>query len=159
MFPPPSAWSLRVDLHPIYSSRVNSRSPGMANTVAQGRHLPNLCPGCGHVCIITQADLGCVGGAYFVTLLRASVMRRNPLSLPMLSGLATILAGIISVSLLAIRSFYDPALDVSAPRDLVLALLSGVYTAGVCLVVGPLLLLLTPLFAFHQSGRTRGWRA
>ena len=115
--------------------------------------------GVGVVTAVGPQTLGCVAGVYAVVLLRASVMRRNPFSLPLLAGLASMLAGIVAVALLAVRSVYDTSLAIDAPREFLDALLSAVYTSVVCLPVGPLLLLLAPLFGFQHSGRIRAWRS
>jgi rod shape-determining protein MreD len=116
-------------------------------------------PGGGLVTTIGPNALGCATAAYAVVLLRASVMRKNPLALPMLAALATFLAGVVSVAILQTRSLYDPSLTFGAGAALVRTLFSALLTAALALPLGPLLLFVSPLFGFQHSGRVRTWRS
>lgn len=116
-------------------------------------------PGGGLVTLIGPNALGCVTAAYAVVLLRASVMRKNPLALPVLAALATFLAGVVTVAILQTRSLYDPSLSVGAGSSLLRTFFSALLTTALALPLGPLLLLVSPLFGFQHSGRVRTWRS
>lgn len=112
--------------------------------------------------VVTTLGPGALGGflaAYTVVVMRGSMMRRNPLTLSLLSFVATIMLTIAATTLLEARSLWDPALRVAAGHDLWIGLLRGVYTALVAAPIGAGLGLLTPLFAFQHAHRMRGWRS
>jgi cell shape-determining protein MreD len=104
---------------------------------------------------VGPAALGCVAAAYTVVVMRGSMIRRNPLTLPVLSAVASVTLVVVWVTLLEARSWYDPMVDIRAGQELWRGLLRALYTAALALPFGALLALSSPLFGFQHTGRPR----
>jgi len=100
--------------------------------------------------------LGYLLAAQLVLTIRASVLRRNPLALVVLTMVAGGIIQLVVVFLLAIRSGYDPIAIEPLPAMLV-GLGSAIYSGASALVFALVLLPLTPIMGFpaHSSGHAR----
>jgi hypothetical protein len=101
---------------------------------------------------IGPGAIGMVLGAQFVLLVRGLVIRRNPLTLVVLSVAAGIIAAICTVAIITVRQFIlkDP-IEWSPTHELTQRLFSAVVTGGSALVMSIFLLPLTPLLGLHHS--------
>lgn len=109
----------------------------------------------GNLFLFGPGALGTVLGAQFVLLVRGMVIRRNPLTLVVLSMAAGIISAICTVALITVREFIlrDPI--VWAPtHELMDRLFSAILTGGSGLVLGVLLLPLTPMLGL-PAGQQR----
>lgn len=100
----------------------------------------------GTIFVIGPSAIGMVLGAQFVLLVRGMVIRRNPLTLVFLSMAAGVIIAICTVAHITVREVIlrDPI--VWAPtHELLDRLLSALLTGGSALVLGLVLLPLTPL--------------
>lgn len=109
------------------------------------------------VTVLGPNALGCAAAAYTIVVMRGSMMRRNPLTLSLLSLIAMAMLAIVSTTLLEARSLWDPALRIPAAGSLWIGFLRGLYSAALALPVGALLAVAAPLFGFQQQHRIRGW--
>lgn len=115
--------------------------------------------GQGIVTVLGPSAVGCAAAAYTIVVMRGSMMRRNPLTLALLSVVAMAMVTIVSTTLLEFRSFWDPTLSVRASAELWVGALRGLYSAALAIPLGAALAFATPLFAFPQQHRSRGWRS
>jgi hypothetical protein len=101
---------------------------------------------------IGPGAIGMVLGAQFVLLVRGMVIRRNPLTLVVLSVAAGIIATICTVAIITVRQFvwHDP-IEWSATHELTQRLFSAVATGGSALAMSIFLLPLMPLLGLHHS--------
>ncbi len=99
--------------------------------------------------------LGCLLAGALILNMRATLMHRNALAIAFVAALASLVASIVVVACFALRSWYDPAVDVSPTGELWARLGVAVYTGALALVLAPALRAITPLFGFMgQHGRT-----
>lgn len=110
-------------------------------------------PGGLGVVILGPHALGALLGASLVLNLRSLVLKRTLWTIGLLVFLCTLVAQVVVVSALALRSTYD-IIEFSHPRG---ALGQGVLTAALsgllALVVGPLLGLVRPFCGFPATSR------
>jgi hypothetical protein len=101
---------------------------------------------------IGPGAIGMVLGAQFVLLVRGMVIRRNPLTLVVLSVSAGIIAAICTVAIITVRQWIwaDP-IEWAPRHELVQRLFSALVTGGSALAMSFVLLPLTPLLGLHQS--------
>ncbi len=143
----PSLWTallvgLMVDLTTL---RGGLSSTGLPPTVVIGPHA-----------------LGFALGAYLVHTVRPMMMRRNPLTVMVLSMIVAALAGVVASAILGARDMlfsgsWSDGSEYRAMSDLLARLLGALYTAGTGLVIGLLLLWAHPLFHFHDSSGRRAF--
>ncbi|MDX2116121.1 MAG: hypothetical protein SFZ24_10965 [Planctomycetota bacterium] len=100
--------------------------------------------------------LGCTLAAYTVLNFRALMFRKNPLTMAFLCAVATAIANVIVLAILALRAFYDPILLPSATSELWQRLGTAVYTGVVALAVGPALQTLAPWLGFRRQTQLGG---
>ncbi len=106
----------------------------------------------GTIFLIGPSAIGMVLAAQFVLLVRGMVIRRNPLTLVVLSMAAGVISAICTVAIITVREVIlrDPV--VWAPtHELLDRLLSAILTGGSALVLGLLLLPPTPLLVLPMS--------
>ncbi len=91
-------------------------------------------------------------GAQFVILVRGLVIRRNPVTLVVMSIAMGIIAAICSVAIIQVRQtiWHDP-IEWSATRELMQRLFSAIVTGGSALVMSIVLLPLSPLLGLPLS--------
>jgi hypothetical protein len=105
------------------------------------------------VVILGPRALGCLLGVYLVLTLRGVMLRKNLLTIVMLSALAALLCQLVVTMLLTVRGVIDPAVVVQPPlAKLGVRSASAVYTGFVAAAVGPLLEAFKPLFGFTAGG-------
>ncbi len=113
-------------------------------------------PGAGGVVtIVGPMTLGFALGCYTTLTLRVVVMRRNVVAIAGLVLVAGIMAHILAAALLALRSGIDPAVAARPLAELGRGVGVSAYSGAASLLVGPLMLFLTPAFGFPSSRRTR----
>lgn len=110
--------------------------------------------GAGSIVVVGPYALGMSAAAYAVVVTRGLVMRHNPLTFAFLAFLACAILHVVAVAVFSLRSWFDPV-AFAAGRELLLRLASSGYTAALALVLGPALRLLTPVFGFPSSQRSR----
>lgn len=105
-----------------------------------------------------------VGGAlaaYTATIVRSSLYHRNPVAAPIVVALSTFLAHLVALALLTVRTWYDPAVELSAVRELGRISLIAVFTAVVAFVLGiilrPILPALASVFMFDVTPSAWRW--
>lgn len=101
---------------------------------------------------IGPGAIGMVLGAQFVLLVRGMVIRRNPLTLVVMSISAGVIAAICTVAIITIRQFIlrDP-IEWSPTHELTQRLFSALITGGSALALSIVLLPLTPLLGLPHS--------
>ncbi|MBC7833847.1 MAG: hypothetical protein H7Y88_01955 [Phycisphaerales bacterium] len=99
--------------------------------------------------------LGYLAATYLTLTIRGLLVRRNPLTLLVVSVIAMALAQIVLVAILSVRSFYDSSLSFGPLRELTSRLLSSLYTAGTAGIMGLLLVPLAPWLGFHDPASRR----
>lgn len=99
--------------------------------------------------------LGYLAAAYVALTSRGLLVRRNPLTLIVLSVIIAAVAHLIATTLLTFRSFYDPVLMWSPAEQLGRRMMSALYTAGTSAVMTAILTPLTGLFGFHDQHSNR----
>ena len=104
--------------------------------------------------ILGPYALGLMAGAYLVVLKRAMMIRSNPFTIPVLAFMAALLMHVIVVVFFTIRAYYDP-IAFAPGRELWTRFLCAVVTALGAIVLGPLLRLSAPLFAFPVGSGAR----
>lgn len=99
--------------------------------------------------------LGFFLAAQMTLALRGMVIRRNPLTLVVLSALAAVISAIVVVAVMSARAMSDDALAWRGAGELVPGLLSGLYTALAALILSFPLFAATPIFGFpnHHAAR------
>lgn len=110
--------------------------------------------GAGSIVVVGPYSLGMSAAAYAVVVTRGLVMRHNPLTFAFLTLLACVILHVSAVAVFALRSWFDPV-AFSAGAELWLRLKSSLLSAGLALLLGPALRVLTPVFGFPSSQRSR----
>ncbi len=109
--------------------------------------------------ILGPNALGYMAAAYLVLTMRGVMIRRNPLSIMLLSILGMTMAQIVVVAFMTIRSWSDHTLEWHAVDQLLHRLLCSLYTGLTGLLVGLVMVPLSTLFSFPDSqGRRFGRR-
>jgi cell shape-determining protein MreD len=92
--------------------------------------------------------LGFFLAAQMTLSVRGMVIRRNPLTLVVLSIVAAAVASVVVVAFMTLRGLFDPSLAWRGASELVPGLLSACYTGLTALVLSFPLFALTPFFGF-----------
>lgn len=93
--------------------------------------------------------LGYLLAAQLTLTLRGVMFRRSPYTLALLTVLTGLVSGAVVVSLLFVRSMYEP-LDIHATAELLRRSGGALYSGGAALVLSPVLLALNSTMGFHQ---------
>jgi rod shape-determining protein MreD len=101
--------------------------------------------------------LGYTAGAFAILQMRTMVFRRRALTMGFLTVLCVIAASLVTVMLLAIRSWYPGELPYGPLSDFGRRLLIGVYSGLVAIPLGWLLGMTLPLWGFQSSSPRRSW--
>lgn len=107
------------------------------------------------ITIVGVSGLSYTLAAYTAYILRAWMFRRNALAVAFMSAASALVAAALAVTLLKIRSAYDPIQVGGATAELGQRAASALYTGVAALVVVWVLNLLRPLFKFPQNARGR----
>lgn len=100
--------------------------------------------------------IGLLLAGQFVLVTRGLVIRRNPLTVVVLSIPAALLMHIVVVAFFTLRQFYTPLPDWSATAQLGARLFSSILTGGSALVLSILLMPLAPALGLQAThGRRR----
>jgi hypothetical protein len=99
--------------------------------------------------------LGYLAAAYVALTSRGLLVRRNPLTLIVLSIVVALVAHLVATTLLTFRSFYDPVLMWSPAEQLGRRVMSALYTGATGAVMTVILTPLTHLFGFQDQHTTR----
>ena len=99
----------------------------------------------GNLFIIGPNALGLAIACQFVVAVRGLVIRRNPLTVVVLSISAAAIWGIVVTAFLTARSFYDPMITWQASEQLGGRLMSAFLTGGTALAMSFVLLPMAPL--------------
>ncbi len=97
--------------------------------------------------------LGYLVAAQLVLALRSVVIRRNPLTMGVLTVLASIVASLVVVAAFTIRSLFGDAVVWSPGTELAGRLGSSFYTGAVAVLLGWALIRLSPAFGFNLGHR------
>jgi len=147
----------------VAASSTRSAALWAAASVGAALDLLNAQPvpgGVDEVVVFGPYTLGCMLAAYATVTTRPLVFRRSTIALAFLTFVFAAMAAVVVTALLAVRSWYDPTIEIAAGRELLLRLGAALYSAGLALLLGPALGFLAPLFGFPQgSSRERRWRA
>ena len=92
--------------------------------------------------------LGFLLAAQMTLSLRGMVVRRNPLTLVILSIVGATVAAVVVVAIMTLRSFFDASVVWAGGRALLPGLLSAFYTGLAALVLSFPLFAMTPFFGF-----------
>lgn len=109
----------------------------------------------GAVTIPGPHALGFLLAAQMTLSLRGMVIRRNPLTLVVLSVIAAAACSLVAIALMTLRSLIDPSTAWRGSGELVPGLLSAVYTGVVALVLSFPLFALSPFFGFPNLHAAR----
>ncbi len=101
--------------------------------------------------------LGYMLGASLVLNMRGSVMRRNPVTLIVMTILAGIASSVVVVFLHSLRDMYDP-FTWKPSSELMVGLASSLYSAATAALLSVVLFAMLPLFGF-PAGTAHGNRA
>ncbi len=101
--------------------------------------------------------LGYLMACQFVLAVRSMMIRKNPLTLVVLTILAGLIMQILVVALLSAREVYDPIIW-PAGSQLVTRFLSSLYTGVTAFICSLILIPMLGLFAFHQPYGRRTFR-
>lgn len=99
--------------------------------------------------------LGFLLAAQLTLALRGMVMRRNPLTLMVLSVVAAAVSSLVVISIMTARTVGNHALEWSGPGQLLPGLLSALYTALTALVMSFPLFAAAPVFGFPSQHAPR----
>lgn len=102
--------------------------------------------------------LGFFLAAQITLALRGMVMRRNPITLVVLSALGAVVSAIVVVAILTVRALSDDSLAWRGAGELLPGLLSGLYTAAAALVLSFPLFAAAPAFGFPNQHAPRFMR-
>lgn len=102
----------------------------------------------GSVVIPGPHALGFFLAAYMTLSLRGMVVRRNPLTVLILSILGSVAVAMVVIAFMTLRSLFDPSLAWRGATELMPALLSALYTGLAALLMSVPLFALTPFFGF-----------
>lgn len=109
----------------------------------------------GGVVLVGPHALGSLLGAQLVFSVRGMVVRRNPLTIAVLSVLAALAAQSVVVAIVTVRASLGDYIAWDASDELVQRAFSSVYTGIAGLVLSFAYFALTPAFGFHSAIATR----
>lgn len=95
--------------------------------------------------------LGFTLAAYLVITVRPIMMRRNPLTLMVLSIIASALAQLVVVAIFSFRGIYPDPFAWFPMRELIERLLSSLYTGATGLLLAFVLFPTMPMFGFNDA--------
>lgn len=112
--------------------------------------------------VIGPHAIGYLLGAYLVHIARPMMMKKNPLTIMVMSMVVAALAAIVASAILGMRELlfsgsWSDGAEYRALSDLLARLLGAFYTGGTGLVIGLALLWMHPLFSFHEAGGRRAY--
>ncbi len=114
---------------------------------------PSLEGGLGTLVVIGPGALGYLVAAQLVLSLRPMVIRRNPLTLGVLSALAALVASLVLVAVFTIRAAFDDPVVWSTWPQFAGRAASSLYTGLVGVFMGWVLIRLSPAFGFNLGHR------
>ncbi len=109
----------------------------------------------GSVVIIGPHALGYLLACHFIFAIRGSLIRRNPLTLVIISIAASFVSQILVISIFTARNLGNSSLIWDAGDQLVQRSFSSLYTGLSALILSFLLFALAGVFGFHSSVPTR----
>ncbi|MGJ8636338.1 MAG: hypothetical protein ACSHX5_05800 [Phycisphaerales bacterium] len=109
----------------------------------------------GPVTLIGPYVLGNLLAAQFIFSVRGMVIRRNPLTIAVLSLLASLIAEILVVAIITLRALAGDKIAWDAGDALMDHSLSSLYTSVGALFLSFIFFALTPAFGFHTTVPTR----
>ena len=109
----------------------------------------------GPVTLIGPYALGYLLAAQFIFSVRGMVVRRNPLTIAFLSVLASLIAEILVVALITMRSLAGDKIAWDPGDALIDHTLSSLYTGAGALFLSFIFFALTPAFGFQTTIPTR----
>jgi hypothetical protein len=107
------------------------------------------------ITVLGPMAIGCLAAAYTSLTIRGLLVRRNPITLIVLAVMVALIANLVAVAMLSMRSIYDAALVVHPTDELVRGVFSAGYTAGSAAVLAAIFTPLAGLFGFHQESHGR----
>lgn len=110
------------------------------------------------ITLIGPNVLGSMAAAYFLLTFRTMVFRQHPLTIATVVFFCGLASKLIVISLLSIRHRYAPLADYSGVHQLLSHALGLLYTAGIALLLSPLLMRLAPILGLNTS-RSAGGRS
>lgn len=109
----------------------------------------------GPVTLIGPYALGYLLAAQFIFSVRGMVVRRNPLTIAVLSIFASLIAQILVVSIITVRALAGDNIAWKAGDALMDYMLSSLYTGAGAVFLSFIFFALTPAFGFHTAIATR----
>lgn len=104
--------------------------------------------------IFGSSALGYFAAGHLIVSLRGVMLRRNPFAFMFLCACFVALAQLVTVVILTLRSFLDPAFPWSPMSEFFARMGAALWTSVISLLLGPVLNRLQPLFGFVDfSGR------
>lgn len=107
------------------------------------------------ITVVGPMALGCLGAAYTTLTIRGLLVRRNPLTLIFLALLVALVANLVAVAMISMRSLYDGALVWQPVQEMLRRVMSAGYTALLAAALAVVLMPLAPLFGFHAESHGR----
>lgn len=108
--------------------------------------------------IIGPNAIGFFAASHAVLALRGLMLRRNPFAFLFLCAAGTMLAQLVVVAIMTLRSLLDTAMPAAPSAELLARAGSAVYTGVISLVLGPLLHLAVGWFGFADPFSRRSLR-
>ena len=109
----------------------------------------------GSVVIVGPYALGFLLGCHFIFTIRGSLIRRNPLTLVMISIVSSFIIQVVVIALLTARNLGNNPLIWDASDQLIQRSFSSLYTGLSALLLSFIFFALAPAFGFHSSVPTR----
>ncbi len=109
----------------------------------------------GSVVIVGPHALGFLLGCHFILTIRSSLIRRNPLTMVIISIAASFIASIVVIAIFTLRDLGTNPLIWDAGDELVQSTFSSLYTGLSALLLSFFFFALAPTFGFHSSVPTR----
>jgi rod shape-determining protein MreD len=109
----------------------------------------------GSVVIVGPYALGYLLACHFILAIRGSLIRRNPLTLVIISIASSFIAQVVVIAIFTARDLGSNPLVWDAGDQLVQRSFSSLYTGLSALVLSILFFALAPAFGFHSSVPTR----
>jgi len=109
----------------------------------------------GSVVIVGPHALGYLLGAHFILAIRGMLIRRNPLTLVIISIASSFIAQVVVIALITLRNMGTSPLIWDAGDQLVERSFSSLSTGISALVLSVIFFALAPTFGFHSSVPTR----
>jgi rod shape-determining protein MreD len=103
--------------------------------------------------VVGPHALGFLAAAWAVLAVRAVLLKRNPLTLMVVSGVAAAISGLVVVALLGVRLLYTEALGFRPLEELGYRMLSALLTMGSGLALSAVLFPMQGWFGFQDPMR------